>query len=130
MINDGAIFCKTNNADNGGSVIYNKSVEDTINECKELIKFQKVVKLTRDYPHALYGEEKQSGKVFRVFASNSESAQGLFKVKKDDSIAKFGNTPEKCFVPHFLSHFQIIRIVFSLGRSVILSHVFSRYTFI
>ena len=78
--------------------VYNKSVEDTINECKELIKFQKVVKLTRDYPHALYGEEKQSGKVFRVFASNSESAQGLFKVKKDDSIAKFGNTPEKCFV--------------------------------
>ena len=78
--------------------VYNKSIEDTINECDELIKFQKVVKLTKDYPHALYGEDKQNGKVFRVFASNSESAQGLFKVKKDGSVAKFGNTPEKCFI--------------------------------
>ena len=74
------------------------SVEDTINNCDELIKFQKVVKLTRDYPYALYGEEKVEGKVFRVFASNEEDSKGIFKVKKDNSVAKFGNTPEKCFI--------------------------------
>jgi hypothetical protein len=73
-------------------------IEKTINDCDDLIKFQKVVKLTRDYPYALHGEERLSEKVFRVFASNSENIRGIFKVKKDNSVAKFGSTPNNCFI--------------------------------
>lgn len=78
--------------------VYGTSIEKTINSCDELIKFQKVIKLTRDYPYALHGEEKLSEKVFRVFASNSENVRGIFKVKKDNTIAKFGSTPANCFI--------------------------------
>lgn len=78
--------------------VHGTLIEETINSCDDLIKFQKVVKLTRDYPYALHGEEKLSEKVFRVFASNSENVRGIFKVKKDNSIAKFGSTPTNCFI--------------------------------
>ena len=76
----------------------NKPLEDTINECDNLIDFQKIVKVSRLYSYALHGETKIKEKVLRVFASKDESAQGIFKVKGEDKIEKIGNTPEKCFI--------------------------------
>lgn len=80
-------------------------IEETINSCNELREFQKIVKVSRLYKHALHGETELSDKVLRVFASNEEDAQGVFKVKlkiKDgvevDVAEKIGNTPEKCFI--------------------------------
>lgn len=80
-------------------------IEETINSCNELREFQKIVKVSRLYKHALHGETELPDKVLRVFASNEENAQGVFKVKlkiKDgvevDVAEKIGNTPEKCFI--------------------------------
>lgn len=92
--------------------------EDTIYNCNELIQFQKIVKISGKYAHALYNpkirEEKvrdengkskkvnvfegghiQSDKTFRVFADKREGMGGLFKVKGDGSNPqKFADTPE------------------------------------
>lgn len=92
--------------------------EDTISNCDELIQFQKIVKISGKYAHALYNpkvhEEKvrdengkskkvnvfegghiQSDKTFRVFADKREGMGGLFKVKGDGSNPqKFADTPE------------------------------------
>lgn len=82
-----------------------KPMSDTINECNKLREFQKIVKVSRLYKHALYGEEKLSDRVLRVFASIDENAPGVFKVKRkmkdgieQDVAEKIANTPPKCFI--------------------------------
>lgn len=74
------------------------SVEDTINNCNNLIEFQKIVKITSLYKYAMYGDEKLPEKVLRVFASTKEDAKGVYKVKGENKIEKLANTPEKCFL--------------------------------
>jgi len=86
--------------------ITNKPIEDTINECDDFRKFQKIVKISRLYKHALYGENKIDEKVLRVYASNVENASGVFKVKDvidnegvlSTRIEKISNTPKRCFI--------------------------------
>lgn len=73
-------------------------VETTINECKELIKFQKVVKVSSKYLCAYYGNEKLDEKVLRVFASKNNDP-GVFKVKSEGATKeKIANTPLNCFI--------------------------------
>ena len=98
-------------------MVHNTPVEETINNCKLLKEFQKIVKVSSKYSHALYGptitEEKINGKkvkvfsggqiqnekCFRVFASKNPSDGGIYKVKNEDkNPEKFANTPEKCFI--------------------------------
>jgi len=94
-------------------------VEDTINNCDNLLDFAKTVKVTSAY---LYGEkgtfddngveqyEKQTNKTFRIFASKNPKDGGIYKAKMKDkkdketgnitkelSHDKFANTPIKCF---------------------------------
>lgn len=73
-------------------------VEQTINECNELIKFQRIVKVSRKYDYAMYGDEVKGERTFRVFASTRESDGGIFKVKKGKNPEKFANTSEHCFI--------------------------------
>lgn len=92
-------------------------VEETINTCNQIKEFQKIVKVSSKYSHALYNptiiEEKISGKkvkvfsggqvqkdkCFRVFASKNPADGGLFKVKNQDkNPEKFANTPDRCFI--------------------------------
>jgi hypothetical protein len=103
----GAYVKKLNNIDydlpivNKALVNYfvkNKPIEETINECNDLREFQKVVKVSRLYKYAMYGEEKIKEKVLRIFASNEENASGVFKVKTEERIEKIANTPDKCFI--------------------------------
>lgn len=91
------------------------TVEDTINNCNDLIEFQKIVKVTSLYKNAFYGTVKQISegkskftivdegeilpeKVLRVFASNDENAKGVFKIKSERKVEKIANTPDKCFI--------------------------------
>lgn len=97
------------------------SVEQTINQCDDLIMFQKIVKLSDKYdwvehehctPVILkkgvrvikeiyeYPETvKYTYKSYRVFASNSQDDGRLLKRKAIKSKGeKFGNTPEHCFI--------------------------------
>lgn len=94
-------------------------VEKTVNDCNELIKFQKVIKLSAKYKEVWYGtkiNEKQkdgsvkvskingeqlSGKVHRVFASNRDSDGGIFKLKMEKCIKsyeQFADTPDRLFI--------------------------------
>lgn len=74
-------------------------VEVTVNECKELIKFQKIVKVSSKYLCAYHGDERLDEKVLRVFASKLDTDPGVFKVKSEGSTKeKIGYTPAHCFI--------------------------------
>lgn len=85
-------------------MLHDTPVEETINGCRELIKFQRVVKLSGKYSYALYGTEKLNEKCLRVFASRNETDPGVKKVKEEKLLAgntngdKIENTPEHCFI--------------------------------
>lgn len=71
--------------------------KETIFNCTELVKFQKIVKISSKYSHARYGTRRMNEKVFRVFASVDENDKQLCKVK--DGIAeKIAYVPERCFI--------------------------------
>lgn len=93
-------------------------VEKTINECDDLIMFQKIVKLSDLYDHVEHEEGapevvrrgskllyeypktvKYTYKSYRVFASRFIEDGRLLKRKlSKDKGEKFGNTPDCCFV--------------------------------
>lgn len=74
-------------------------VEKTINDCEDLVMFQKIVKVSSLYSHGLHDGEELMDKTFRVFASTDKKASGIQKVKNpDDNPEKFANTPEHCFI--------------------------------
>lgn len=72
-------------------------VEKTINNCRELMMFQNVVKVTNKFSHALYGSRRLSEKCLRVFASKNNDP-GVFKVKLNGRPHKIAGTPERCFI--------------------------------
>ncbi|MDO6448105.1 hypothetical protein [Oceanobacillus profundus] len=71
--------------------------EETIFNCTELLKFQKVVKISSKYEYARYGTRRMSENVFRVFASIDKNDAELLKVR-DGSASKIGYTPDRCFI--------------------------------
>lgn len=73
-------------------------VERTITDCRDLMMFQKVVKLSYKYSHALYGKEALAEKCLRVFASKDNNDMGVYKVKENGRVEKIANTPERCFI--------------------------------
>lgn len=79
-------------------IVNNIPVEETINNCTELKKFQKMVKLTSKYDYAMHGNKRLTEKYFRVFASNAFELGGIFKVKNGKNPEKFANTPDNCFI--------------------------------
>lgn len=83
-------------------IVYGHSVESTIYGCKEFRKFQKVVKLSKLYKWVEHENGQRNiklvNKAYRVFASNSYSDGRLLKCDGVRNPAKFGNTPDKCFI--------------------------------
>ena len=94
---------------------YDIQVEQTINECEEYIKFQKVIKLSAKYKEIWYGNgvsgkdnkitsingELLKGKVHRVFASKRQSDGSIYKLKIEKGIKsyeQFANTPTHLFI--------------------------------
>jgi hypothetical protein len=71
--------------------------EETIFECDQLIKFQKIVKISNKYDYAKYGNTIMNERVFRVFASVDKNDKELTKVKYG-STEKISYTPERCFI--------------------------------
>jgi hypothetical protein len=81
--------------------VNNIPVEVTINNCNDLIEFQKIVKISSKYKYGLFGDKKLSERVLRVFASRSKYDKGVFKVKEvkgENRIEKISNTPKRCFI--------------------------------
>jgi DNA polymerase len=74
-------------------------VEKTINECDDLIMFQKIIKLTGKYWAVWHNGEYTFDKCHRVFASKNKNDTYIGKCKKKGAtIEKFGNTPDHCFL--------------------------------
>ncbi|MEG0309144.1 MAG: hypothetical protein RR636_14465 [Clostridium sp.] len=73
-------------------------VEQTINEAKQLIDFQKVVKVSSKYKKALHGDRIINEKILRIFASKSYLDRGVYKVNSRDTPEKIAGTPERCFI--------------------------------
>lgn len=87
-------------------------VEDTINNCDELIKFQKIVMVSSKYKHAVQGIPsvvkkkvvsvsgvKLKEKHIRWFASNNPEHGGLFKVSATTgNYSKVTDSPSHLFI--------------------------------
>lgn len=85
-------------------------VEDSINNCTELRKFQKVVMVSAKYKHALHGFYDKKTKVLgehivmnekhlRVFASTNPEHGGIYKVHKEKgNINQVSDTPQHAFL--------------------------------
>ena len=80
-------------------LVYKIPVEKTINDCTELRKFQKIVKIQGSYNFAWHNEKVLDGKVFRVFASKLWHDTYIAKCKGEGmTLEKFANTPDNCFI--------------------------------
>lgn len=73
-------------------------IKRTINECAELIQFQKLVKLSNKYKWVEHNDEKYFNKSYRVFASKDDNDGRIYKCRNGNKPSKFGNTPDKCFI--------------------------------
>ena len=73
--------------------------EDTVNRCNDLVKFQKVVKVSNNYRVGWHNGKELKDKTFRVFASRNLNDSYIGKIKEGSStIEKFGDTPARCFI--------------------------------
>lgn len=73
-------------------------VEKTINSCDELIKFQKIVKLSAKYTYVEHNGIRYDNKCYRVFASKDVKDGKIYKCRGIENPAKFANTPDCCFI--------------------------------
>lgn len=76
-------------------------VETTINECDELVMFQKICKLTNNFDYVEYNGERFYNKCYRIFASKDTSDEAVKKVKRIEGkfrFDKFANTSEHSFI--------------------------------
>lgn len=77
-------------------------IENTVMSCTDMRKFQKVVKLSSKYKWVEHehgnGKEKSFNKCYRVFASKDQEDGRILKCDGVRNPAKFGNTPDKCFI--------------------------------
>lgn len=73
--------------------------EDTIRNCNELRKFQKIVKVSNLYMCAWHNGKQLTGKIFRIFASADSGDKNITKQKTHGATKeKFAKTPERCFI--------------------------------
>lgn len=73
----------------------------TINNCTDLIQFQKIYKVSSKYICARHNGVDQTGKSFRVFASLDANDTPLYKIKMKKgalAVEKFANCPDHCLI--------------------------------
>jgi DNA polymerase len=83
-------------------LLYGVSVDESILSCADVRDFQKIVKLSNKYKWVEHENgtktTKHYNKAYRVFASKEIADGRLLKCDGVRNPAKFGNTPEKCFI--------------------------------
>lgn len=88
-------------------MVHNVPIEQTILGCNELIKFQKILKVSNKYLCAQHNNKRLSEKTFRVFASTNASDTTLYKIKLKNDVEvaeKFANCPDHCFIDNSSMH--------------------------
>lgn len=87
-------------------LLHDVPVEETINNCDDLIEFQQISKIGSTYKYIMYGDKPIKEKIIRTFACTKD-LPGVWKIKdkvdKDtgeikETPEKIANTPEKCFI--------------------------------
>lgn len=79
--------------------VKNIPVEETVMNCKELIMFQKVVKVSGKYDYVHHNDQVLKEKVNRVFASLDDNDGTLYKKHKSkETLDKTPSTPIHCFI--------------------------------
>lgn len=73
-------------------------VEKTINNCNELIMFQKICKLTANYDYVTHNDHKYYNKCYRIFASRDMTDGPVKKIKAGGRADKFANTSLNSFI--------------------------------
>ena len=73
-------------------------VRDTVYSCNDLIEFQKIVKLSSKYEYVEHNGIRYDYKCYRVFASTRQTDGKILKCRTGNNPAKFGNTPDRCFI--------------------------------
>lgn len=74
-------------------------VEDTVNACDEMIKFQNVYRLSGDYTRAWHNGKWLSQKTYRVYASVDKNDTCLSKCREGAANKdKFQDCPDHCFI--------------------------------
>lgn len=81
------------------AITENIQIEKTINECNDLVMFQKILKISNKYKYGWHNNEKLNDKTYRVFASTDKNDTYIGKQKSDGAtIEKFANTAENVFI--------------------------------
>lgn len=81
-------------------LVYDKPIEDTINQCTDLRLFQKIVVVNRKhYTCAYHNNKPLNEKTIRLFASrdNRDTFVGRCKIG-GTTVEKFANTPDCAFI--------------------------------
>lgn len=78
-------------------LVKNIPLEKTIGDCTDLIEFQKVIKIGKDYEYGMHGTKRLSERVLRIFASTDHDDGGIYKFRHGKAD-KVGNTPEISFI--------------------------------
>lgn len=82
-------------------MLHNTPVEETINNCDDLIMYQKVCKLTSKFDYVQHNNKKYYNKCYRVFASKNPTDGVIVKVKNINGkpqLTKFANTSPNSFI--------------------------------
>ena len=84
-------------------ILHGVPVEETINNCNELIQFQKICKLTSKFDFVEHNGKTYTNKCYRIFASKNENDGSVQKVKYimptyDRAYYKFANTSVHSFI--------------------------------
>lgn len=75
------------------------SVEDTINNCNDITKFQIVYRISSSYKYGFHNGKYISNKTFRVFASKDKNDGFIARCRDYGTTPeKFQNSPEHCFI--------------------------------
>lgn len=73
--------------------------EETIKKCNTLKDFQKIIKISSNYKLGWHNGNYLNDKTFRVFASKNKDDTYIGKCREiGETIEKFANTPEHCFI--------------------------------
>lgn len=73
-------------------------VEETINNCNDLKKFQKIVKVSNKFQYAQHGNKKLNERVLRVFASRDFKDGKVYRMNSRNRLEKITYTPDRCFI--------------------------------
>lgn len=88
------------------ALVHNIPVEETIGNCDEYIKFQKIYKLQGKYTRAYHNGKRYANRVYRVFASDSYRDTTLYKGyaqcggsdEDSETLEIFGGAPTHLFI--------------------------------